>query len=67
MHTDSPERLVHELAEALTAAGMLLHAGQQIDDVTRLHEAIGKAIDQINGAAEVVSHLRTVVGSGEQA
>ena len=64
--TDEVElpRLVHDLAEALTALGAYLYAGRQAEaspDPARrekLHDAIDRATAQSNRAAEIVVQLR---------
>jgi phosphoglycerate-specific signal transduction histidine kinase len=61
---DAVLRLVHELAEALTAANAYLEASQQLEsrsDPVRLHEAVSKAIEQTKRAGEVVAKLRSIV------
>ena len=54
--------LAHELSEALTAANGYLHASQHLDSPDELHAAIGKAVDQVNRAGDVVVRLRSVAG-----
>jgi C4-dicarboxylate-specific signal transduction histidine kinase len=57
------EALAHELAEALTAANTYLEASRQLEsrsDPARLNEAISKAIEQTQRAAEVVAKLRSI-------
>jgi len=61
---DAISKLVHELAEALTAANGYLEAGQRLEsrsDPARLHEAIDKAIEQTKRAGEAVAKLRSIV------
>ncbi len=53
-------KLAHELSEALTAANGYLHASQHLDSPGELHMAIGKAIGQVNRAADNVVRLRSV-------
>jgi hypothetical protein len=59
---------LHELAEALTATNNYLHAGQHLecrgdpDSLTKLHVAIGKAIEQTSRAGEIVAKLRSYAG-----
>ena len=59
-------RLIHELAEALTAAGAFLYAGRQVEDPARQREAIDKARDQINRADEAIVQLRALVDGMEE-
>jgi|SRR5579863_8680480 len=59
--------LVHELAEALTATNSYLQGSQHLEGSSDLHAAIGKAIEQVNRAGEVVAQLRLIAGSMELA
>jgi hypothetical protein len=65
---DALSRALHELAEALTATNSYLHASQHLEErgdpasLARLHEAIGKAVEQTNRAGEIVVRLRSVAG-----
>ena len=52
--------LVHELAEALTATGGFLHAGQRLANQEPLRKAICKAIEQTDRAGEAVVKLRAI-------
>lgn len=54
--------LAHELSEALTAANGYLHASRHLDSPDELHAAIGKAVDQVRRAGDVVVRLRSVAG-----
>ena len=58
---DRLRHLIHELAEALTAAGAFLHAGRQSGDPNTQHEAIGKAIGQVERANAVVILMRSLL------
>ena len=65
-NTAQLRRLIHTLAEALTAAGSFLLAAREIEDPARQREAMARAQDQINRAGEVVLLLRALVGSDER-
>ena len=59
--------LAHELAEAVTAINHYLHSCQLLEkldgpgDLARLHEAVGKAIEQASRAGKIAGRLRSIV------
>lgn len=55
-------KLTHELAEALTATNNYLRVRDLLKEPSdpRLHEATGRAIEQLDRAAKIVSRLRTI-------
>ena len=53
-------RIVHELAEALTATSNYLRAGQSVANQEKLREVIGKALEQTDRAGEAVVKLRAI-------
>jgi hypothetical protein len=55
-------KLAHALSEALTAANGYLHASQHLESPSDLHTAIGKAIEQVNRAGDLIVRLRSVAG-----
>lgn len=59
--------LVHELADALTAANGYLHGSQHLESPSDLHTAIGKAINQTNRAGDIVAQLRSIASRMEHA
>jgi phosphoglycerate-specific signal transduction histidine kinase len=60
-------RLAHELSEALTATKAYLCGGQHLESGGDLRAAIGKAIEQINRAGEVVARLRSIASRMDRA
>ena len=53
-------RIVHELADALTATSSYLRAGQSVANQEKLREVIGKALEQTDRAGEAVVPKRSL-------
>ena len=61
INVDELHHLIHELAEALTAATNYLHASQRLTVSGDFHAlALNKAIEQANRASDIVSQLRAI-------